>query len=570
MLQCATYLVVRRANRQHALAQIESSLRAGARIFEKLIEQRNEQIAAAAGILSRDHAFQEAFAGADQDRDTTLSALASLRGRVRADAVLMASLDKELLFDTRRSQVHGVPFPFPKLIDRAETSDSTYTFVVLDGELYAIAVAPLLAPDPIAWLCPMFRIDDDFAREIKSYTNLEITFLNGADLFGTTLPNRRSVDAMLRNRMLPPKQVIDLRLGREIFLSYVVPLPAENGSPIALLQRSLDKELAPYLRLERTYLGLALLGLAISAALGWWIARGVSRPVLELARGAREIATGNYNHRVQLKQEDEIGSLAESFNDMSAGLVERDRVRDLLGKVVSPAIASELLRKKVTLGGEQREVTVLFSDLRNFTGMSEALGPEEMLGILNHYFTRMAAVVEKHGGVVDKYVGDALMALFGAPVASPADADHALRAALEMTEALNDLNQQWERRGLPKIGVGIGINTAVVIAGNMGSEKRLNYTVIGDGVNLASRLEALTKRPEYDACIIVSGATLAKANERYCTCPLGEVTVKGKQVTTEIFALLGCENRNLDEGDAEVRENDEEKEKGSRRDQFNV
>ena len=104
--------------------------------------------------------------------------------------------------------------------------------------------------------------------------------------------------------------------------------------------------------------------------------------VLELASGAREIAAGNYNHRVELKQEDEIGSLAASFNQMSAGLAERDRVRDLLGKVVSPAIASELLRKKVTLGGEQREVTVLFSDLRNFTRMSEALGPEEMLAIL--------------------------------------------------------------------------------------------------------------------------------------------------------------------------------------------
>ena len=107
------------------------------------------------------HAFQEAFAGADQDRETTLSALASLRGRVQADAVLIASLDKELLFDTRRPQLHSVPFPFPKLIDKAETSDGTYAFVVLDRELYAIAIAPLLAPDPIAWLCPMFRVDDD-------------------------------------------------------------------------------------------------------------------------------------------------------------------------------------------------------------------------------------------------------------------------------------------------------------------------------------------------------------------------------------------------------------------------
>ena len=103
--------------------RFESSLRTGARIFEKLIEQRNQQITTAAAILSRDHAFQEAFAGADQDRETTLSALASLRGRVRADAVLIASLDKELLFDTRRPQLHSVPFPFPKLIEKAETND---------------------------------------------------------------------------------------------------------------------------------------------------------------------------------------------------------------------------------------------------------------------------------------------------------------------------------------------------------------------------------------------------------------------------------------------------------------
>ena len=541
LLQSVTYLVVRDANRQHALAQIESSLRAGAQVFEKLIEQRNQQITSAAAILSRDHAFQETFAGADQDRATTLSALESLQGRVKADVVLIASLDKELLFDIRRPELHGVPFPFPKLIDKAEATESTYAFVLLDNELYAMAVTPLLAPDPIAWLCPGFRIDDNFAREIKVYTDLEITFLSGQNSFGTTFDEKRRAALMsiLRGSALPAKQIVELGITGETFLSYSVPLPTENGNAIALLQRSLDKELVPYLRLEHTYLSLALLGLAVSAALGIWIARGVSRPVLQLAEGAREIAAGNYQYRVELKQEDELGSLTASFNQMSEGLAERDRVRDLLGKVVSPEVAAELLRKDVALGGEERQVTVLFSDLRNFTGMSEALSPQEMLGILNDYFTRMGAIVENHGGVVDKYIGDALMALFGAPLGNPDDADRAMKTALEMTEALDDLNRQWHKCGLPTIGVGIGINTDVVVAGNMGSERRLNYTVIGDGVNLASRLEGLTKTPEYETRIIISGSTLAEARERYCTRRLGEVAVKGKQKPTEIFALLG-------------------------------
>ncbi|MBA3831533.1 MAG: HAMP domain-containing protein [Chthoniobacterales bacterium] len=459
-------------------------MRIGAQIFEKLIEQHNQQITNAATILSRDHAFQEAFAGADQNRATTLSALESLQDRVKAEAVLIASLDKQLVFDTHRPQVHDVPFPFPRLIDKAETAESTYAFVLLDHELYAMAITPLLAPDPIAWLCPAFRIDDNFAREIKAYTDLEITFLDGQNFFATTFheKNRAALAAILRGSVPPPRQIVDLVIRGE---SYSVPLVAEDGNTIALLQRSLDKELVPYLRLERTYLFLALFGLTISAVLGMWIARDVSRPVLQLANWASKIAGGDYAHRAELKRRDELGSLAASFNQMSEGLADRDRVRDLLGKVVSPEVAAELLRKDLALGGEEREVTVLFSDLRRFTSMSEELSPQETLGILNHYFTRMAAIVEKHGGVVDKYVGDALMALFGAPLGNPDDADRAMKTALEMSEAVDDMNRQWQQRGLPGIDIGIGINTDVVVAGNMGSVTRLNYTVIGDGVNLA-------------------------------------------------------------------------------------
>ena len=539
--------MVKRANRQHALAQIEASLRAGAHIFEKLIEQRNLQITSAAAILSRDHAFQVAFAGAEQDRATTLSALESLQTRSKADLVLIASLDKELLFDTRRPALHGVAFPFPQLIEKAETSDTTYGFVVLEKELYAMAITPLRAPDPIAWLCPAFRINDAFAREIKAYSDLEITFFDQSDprkinvLLATTFDGkgREALVSTLRERAFVPQQITDVSLNRERYVSYLLPLRTETGTAAVLLQRSLDRELAPYLGLERTYLILALLGLAISVAVGIWIARGVSKPVLQLAEGARKIGEGDYRHRVSVNQPDEMGLLAASFNHMSKGLAERDQVRDLLGKVVSPAVAAELLRKDVTLGGEEREVTVLFSDVRSFTTMCEALAPQEVLGILNRYFTRMSAIVEAHGGVVDKYVGDAIMALFGAPLANPDDADRAMETALEMCEALDELNTQQQVRGYPAIKVGIGINTDVVIAGNMGSQTRLNYTVIGDGVNLASRLEGLTKTPEYATRLIISSTTLAKAKGRYQTRLLGQVAVKGKQKPTEIYALLG-------------------------------
>ena len=539
--------MVKRANRQHALAQIEASLRAGAHIFEKLIEQRNLQITSAAAILSRDHAFQVAFAGAEQDRATTLSALESLQTRSKADLVLIASLDKELLFDTRRPALHGVAFPFLQLIEKAETSDTTYGFVVLEKELYAMAITPLRAPDPIAWLCPAFRINDAFAREIKAYSDLEITFLDQSDprkinvLLATTFDGkeREALVSTLQERAFVPQQITDVSLNRERYVSYLLPLRTETGTAAVLLQRSLDRELAPYLGLERTYLILALLGLAISVAVGIWIARGVSKPVLQLAEGARKIGEGDYQHRVSVNQPDEMGLLAASFNHMSKGLAERDQVRDLLGKVVSPAVAAELLRKDVTLGGEEREVTVLFSDVRSFTTMCEALAPQEVLGILNRYFTRMSTIVEAHGGVVDKYVGDAIMALFGAPLANADDADRAMKTALEMCEALDELNAQQQVRGHPTIKAGIGINTDVVIAGNMGSQTRLNYTVIGDGVNLASRLEGLTKTPEYATRIIISSTTLAKAKGRYQTRLLGQVAVKGKQKPTEIYALLG-------------------------------
>lgn len=528
------------------MRQIESGLRSGGQIFRKLIDQRNRQITTAASILSRDHAFLQAFAGTDEDRATTLSALESLRSRIDADRIVISSLEKKIVFDTGRPNAHSGDFPFPDLIDKADADGAAYAFGILDGELYAVAVSPLLAPAPIAWLCPAFQIDDQFAREIKTYSNLEITFAHAAadgKLFASTLtPEKQDALRSFFKRETPPfKEIANLKLAGDHLISYPLPLPTQSGTVAAILQRSLDAELAPYMRVERTYLVLALVGLLLSVAIGMWIAKTVSSPILQLAEGTRRISRGDYTSRLTVRSNDEIGVLANAFNQMSGGLAERDQVRDLLGKVVSPAVATELLRGDVALGGEEREVTVLFSDLRSFTSMCEGRSPQEMLGILNHYFTRMSGIVEKHGGIVDKYVGDAMMAIFGAPLALSDGADAAMRSSIQMMQALDELNEEWRSGGRPSLSMGIGINTDVVVAGNMGSQTRLNYTVIGDGVNLASRLEGLTKTPEYDARIIVSGATLMKARGRYRTRPLGKVAVKGRQELTEVYALLGLD-----------------------------
>lgn len=546
MLQCVTYFIVKAANRQNALAQITVNLETGAHIFERLIQQRDRQMAAAAGILAEDYGFKEAVN--QDDRPTTLSALGNLAQRIDADVVQLVSLEKTLLLDTLDLTRTNVAFPFPALIERAEDGEAlqAQAFVFLDGQLYAMVATALRAPDPKAWITVGFRITDEFAREIKRYADLEISFLAGANgdrVLASTFSNvkqREDLLFSLRKQQLALERETDLILADEHFVSYPLKLPTDGGGDaVVVLQRSLAKQLGPYLRLEKTLLLLAAAGLAVSITLSFWLARSVSRPVRDLARGAKKIEEGDYEHRVVTKQRDEIGTLAMAFNNMSHGLAERDRIRSLLGKVVSPAIAAEMMGKEITLGGEQREVTVLFSDIRNFTGICERLTPAEMLDTLNLCFTEMSAIIERHGGVVDKYVGDAIMALFGAPITHARDADAALCAALEMCDALDALNRQWRDEGRPTLEMGIGINTDVVIAGNMGSQTRLNYTVIGDGVNLASRLEGLTKNPEYNSRIIVGATTLAVACENYETRPLGEVVVKGKQKPTPIFALLG-------------------------------
>jgi len=217
---------------------------------------------------------------------------------------------------------------------------------------------------------------------------------------------------------------------------------------------------------------------------------------------------------------------------------EKRRVKALFGRYVSPDVFGRLLDdpRLARLGGSRREMTVLFSDIRGFTTASERAEPEAQVAQLNEHFSRMVQVLFRHRGTVDKFVGDMVMALFGAPLDDADHADHAVSAALEMAAALEELNRGWAARGRPPLEIGIGVNSGEMIAGNVGSERIMSYTVIGDAVNLGARLESLNK--EYGTRIIISEATRTRLKGRYELRPLGEVVVKGKTEAVGIFEVV--------------------------------
>ncbi|MFZ2961320.1 MAG: GAF domain-containing protein [Candidatus Ozemobacteraceae bacterium] len=217
-------------------------------------------------------------------------------------------------------------------------------------------------------------------------------------------------------------------------------------------------------------------------------------------------------------------------------LTSEKRLKGTLARYMTKEVADQLLTSEAELGGKMQELTILFSDIRHFTTMSEHLGPQETVAMLNEYFTMMVDIVFHEGGILDKFIGDAMLAVFGAPFSSGEDPDRAVRTAIGMQRALARFNKKRIDRGADPIEIGIGINTDTVLVGNIGSMKRMDYTVIGDGVNLASRLETATKF--YRAGILISEHTFKNLKYRYRAREADMICVKGKNHPVKIFEIM--------------------------------
>jgi len=218
---------------------------------------------------------------------------------------------------------------------------------------------------------------------------------------------------------------------------------------------------------------------------------------------------------------------------------EKKKIRGAFQYYLTASVINEMLKdpSKLKLGGDKKRLSVLFSDIRGFTTVSESLTPEDLVHLLNEYLTAMTDIVFKYDGLLDKYMGDAIMAVYGAPLDQPDHAERACRTALDMMEKLHELQKKWSGEGRPVLNIGVGVNSGDMVVGNMGSQMRFDYTVMGDSVNLGSRLEGINK--EYGTNIVISEFTYEEVKEKLVCRELDSVRVKGKHLPVKIYELLG-------------------------------
>jgi adenylate cyclase len=282
-------------------------------------------------------------------------------------------------------------------------------------------------------------------------------------------------------------------------------------------------------------LGVAGVSLVLAIGTALYFGRTIIRPLRELETAMHRVESGDLDATAGVTSDDEIGHLAAAFNRMVGGLKREALVRDLFGQYVSPQVARLAIAQEGGLEGQVIESTVLFVDIRRFTGLAEVMPPARLIGTLNRYFERMLVVVENEGGIVNKFGGDSLLAIFGSPLnPSPDHAERAVRASLGMRVALAEFNREQAEAEMPKLHVGFGLATGELVAGNVGSDRKLEYTVIGDPVNLAARLQELT--PELGVSILMSAETARRAQAVARLRSHGEIEVRGRAERVEVFS----------------------------------
>lgn len=554
------YWYVSAENKRYTDETINSYLAIGADVFDFSRQEHINTLLTISSALTRDWGFRNAFGAADQATIADAAQNLLMRSFESADMMLITDMQGRVIADTAQQGFTELSGRWQALMEQAANSADGIAEAVLTiaDRPYQITVIPLFLPTPVAWIFAGFPLDQVFVSSIKNSAASDVSVLRYRPLGASPAADNGQViastlggqDAAATLAALDPLE-FDLtqriRLSQADYGTLVRPLAmvSDNGVIseliVAVIQRSYLENEINLARLRERLMEFSLMVVSLSLIAVILLARSFTRPILSLANRVRLIEKGDYQASAVLEDNrarDELKQLDMSVTAMARGLAEREKMRDLLGKVVSPQIAAELMGKQIELGGEEREVTVLFADIRGFTRLSEQQTPTQTLSMLNLCFEQICQVIEASGGVVDKFTGDAVMALFGAPVSHTDDARRAAQSLLGIEQAMADLQNDERLQGV-NLAIAIGVHTGWVVAGNMGSSHRMNYTVIGDAVNLASRLESLTRY--YGVSNLVSAGFVTVLGDHtpgICAWELDWVKVKGRVEATQIFMLI--------------------------------
>lgn len=533
-------------------AWVEGSLRrqfdVTANVFRALLAERAGRLRGETSLLAADFALKRALA--TYDPDTLDSVAQNQRERLGVELLWITDDRGSLLAASGGGAAVGTLVdairPLPRVL-ASGVADVAVTEV--EGRLMQVVATPVFAPDPIGYLLAGKAIDDATARTLGEATGTRISFLTHGEVFATSLAAGERAVALplgagklahnLESPPEPERTTFLVRAGGVRMLSVLIPIAAELPEPLfALVQASYDAALGPLGELPQRVTAIGAVALLAALLVGGVIASGIAAPLATLAQAMGAVLGGDLTRRVTLARGDEVGFLARAFNTMVSGLADRERVKDLFGRYVSHDVAAAVLRGDLPLGGERRSVTILFQDVRGFTTIAERTTPDVLVRVVNRLFTEMVDAVEAEGGVIRQFVGDGVMALFGAPVVHDDDPERAVRAALGMVARLPAVNASLEGEGIPALRIGIGIHTGDVIAGAIGPDRRSEYGVVGDAVNLASRIEGLTR--ELGVTILVSAETARQLGASFTLGRHHVMAVKGKAEPVEVVEVLAA------------------------------
>ena len=425
------------------------------------------------------------------------------------------------------------------LLERAEvrlTDEITKRGFTIARDLAASAKNPLVTHDELT-LSLLVRDalrDEDVSYAVLVDDDGKIVAHGDLNLVGSQIVRPKALKP-LANQMLV-QTYADPKGGH--IIDFAVPMEFSKVRIGALYLGFSDRSIRQTIATARRQT-LWITGLMILAGIGGAVGLAIvlTKPILKLAQGTKAIAAGSFDIALPVTSRDEIGDLTESFNEMAKSLHEKEKIKRAFSSYVARQVVDEILKHpdEYTFSGERRNVTVIFCDMRGFTPLTERLPPEEVVAALNDFYSLMIDLTIKNEGYLNKFLGDAVMAIFGAPTAYPDHCMRAVKTALAMQSAVAELSARRVTQGKDAMSIGIGISAGEAVAGSVGTEFQTEYTVIGDRVNLAARLESNAKPGQ----ILVSEETYRQVADQVIANCLGPMSVKGKEEPVTVFEISG-------------------------------